>query len=255
MVHSSLSRIGNVEGGAEAVIEALLNAVTDDGTVIMPCYNSADSVFRDLKRDELIDLRKSTSATGKISEVFRTWPGVTRSSHPFSSACAWGKMAEYITRDHASDPNVCHTQSPVGRLIELKGRVIGIGIPLAQGLGVAHCLEDTWDGFPFDVHTTPCAVAYIDSQGEKINREVCRYDPKVARTRIDYPEGAWIGKKLTAHLKARAIMKPFRCGHANSWIMEAADLFEELKRLASKNVTMYLTENRLTAQNRDVENW
>ena len=37
MVHSSLSRIGNVVDGAATVIESLIKAVTPEGTVIMPC--------------------------------------------------------------------------------------------------------------------------------------------------------------------------------------------------------------------------
>jgi aminoglycoside 3-N-acetyltransferase len=255
MVHSSLSRIGNVEGGPATVIQSIIDIITSEGTLIMPCYNSAEIMLKDFKHGNLLDLRTSPSSTGKITDFFRTWPGVQRSSHPFSSSCAWGKQARYVTDGHALDPQVCHADSPVGRMLKLEGRIIGIGIPIAQGLGVAHYLEDTWDNFPFEVHTPPFPIRYIDASGKIVERELCRFDPEIARTRIDYPEGAWICEKLTRHLHKKGIYKPFRYGEADSWLMESVDLFNELKRLAVKGVTMYLTPDRLTDQNRDIENW
>lgn len=255
MVHSSLSRIGNVDGGAPAVIDSLIDLLTDEGTLIMPCYNSAESFLREFRHGNLLDLRTSPSATGKVTEVFRTRTGVLRSSHPFSSSCAMGKHAEYVTKGHDLAPEVCHASSPVGRLVELKGKVVGIGIPIAQGLGVAHYMEDTWDGFPFEVHTPELSVKYIDPSGKTVERKVCRFDPEIARTRIDRPEGAWICERLTAHLARKGILKRFKFGEAESWVMQADLLFEELKRLAARNVTIYLTEDKLTDENRDTENW
>jgi len=255
MVHSSLSRIGNVDGGAETVIRSFLDAVTVEGTIIMPCYNSAEAVLKEMRIGKYIDLRTSPSATGKITEAFRKWPNVFRSSHPFSSACALGKQAEYVTSGHAQGPSVCHTESPVGRLVKLQGKVIGIGIPIAQGLGVAHFLEDTWSEFPFEVHVPPRSIKYIDSIGHEVLRDIIRFDPIVSRTRIDHPEGSWICEKLTAHLEKNGILKAFHYGQADSWLMDSVELFDELKRLAAKGVTMYLTKDKLTIENSDVDNW
>ena len=39
MVHSSLSSLGHVEGGAETVIGALMEAVTEDGILLLPSFN------------------------------------------------------------------------------------------------------------------------------------------------------------------------------------------------------------------------
>ncbi|MFC1888530.1 AAC(3) family N-acetyltransferase [Thermodesulfobacteriota bacterium] len=255
MVHSSLSSVGNVGGGAETFIRGFQEAVSPGGTVLMPCYNSARDVIDGMKEGNITDLRTTPSATGTITEIFRKSPGVFRSSHPFSSVCAWGDKAEYITAGHADGAKVCHGSSPIGRLVELKGKVIGVGVPLAQGLGVHHYLEDTWEGFPFEVCAAPLPVKWIDNQGNIIKRTLCRYDPDVARTRIDHEEGQWIGVKLTAHLIRKGVMRRFQYGDADSWIMEADALYEELKRLAGKGVTMYLTEERLDNRNRDPEAW
>jgi aminoglycoside 3-N-acetyltransferase len=255
MVHSSLSSLGRVDGGAETVIAALLDAVGENGTILMPSYNSAERMIRDLKHGRMVDLRGQPGLTGAVSERFRRWPGVKRSSHPFSSVCALGPKAEFLTEDHAAGPEVCHAASPVGRLVELEGKVLGLGISIAQGLGVAHCVEDTWEGFPFEVHTAAFQVSYIDAEGQRITRHIRRFDPAVAKTRVDYPAGAWVREKLTAHFIRKGIMKTFPCGEAMAWVMPARPLYDELKRLAAKGVTMYLTPQKLTDENRDVGNW
>lgn len=255
MVHTSLSKLGHVDGGADAVIAGLIDVVSERGTILMPCYNSADQMIREMKRGRLIDLTSHPAVTGAVTERFRTWPNVVRSSHPFSSVCAWGAEAEFVTSGHADRPEVCHASSPVGRLVELDGRVIGLGISIAQGLGVAHCVEDTTDDFPIEVHTPAFEVSYIDSRGRQITRDVCRFDPIVSETRIDYPKGRWILDQLTRHLLRKSILTEFRCGSADAWVMPARPLFDELRRLAAKGVTMYLTPEQLTDRNRDVDKW
>ena len=42
MVHSSLSSFGHVLGGARTVIEALMEVVTPEGTLMMPSFNHGE---------------------------------------------------------------------------------------------------------------------------------------------------------------------------------------------------------------------
>jgi aminoglycoside 3-N-acetyltransferase len=255
MVHTSLSQLGNVSGGPDSVIQALVDVVGDGGTIMMPCYNSAEEMVRLMKQGSMIKLATQSCITGIVCERFRTWPGVLRSSHPFSSVCALGPKAEFVTGNHTDGPEVCHATSPVGRLVELEGKVIGLGINIAQGLGVAHCVEDTWEGFPFEVHTPPFEISYLDVSGQQVTRDICRFDPVVSETRVDYPAGQWIARKLTEHVTAKGIMRTFPCGVTQAWVMPALPLYDELKRLAAKGVTMYLTQKQLTDQNRDIDKW
>ena len=249
MVHSSLSRIGNVDGGAETVIKSLIGTVTPGGTIMMPCYGSAEDVQQGMKEGRFVDLRTSKSVTGKITEVFRTWPEVVRSSHPFSSVCAWGAQAEYITSRHATNPYVCHAESPVGRTVELNVKVVGIGVTIAVGMAAGHYLEDTYDAFPFEVHSLPFQVKYIDSAGNAVTREVVRYDPLISARRIDHVGGEWIREMLTKHFTRVGILRWFRFGNADSWVMEAQPLCAELKRLAQKGITMYLARDEWKSMN------
>jgi hypothetical protein len=105
------------------------------------------------------------------------------------------------------------------------------------------------------VHDDPFEVHYIDAEGQHVRRPVIRYSPEVARTRIDHPQGRWINDRLTEHLTRRGILVPFRMGNAEAWVMGANPLYHELKRLAGKNVTMYLTESALDDGNRDPSDW
>jgi aminoglycoside 3-N-acetyltransferase len=95
--HSSLSSMGTVLGGPEAVIAGFLDAVAPDGTVAVPTLSQRD---RD-RRFETWDIRRSPSDVGLITETFRLRPDAIRSDHPTHSVATIGPRAEELTRDHA----------------------------------------------------------------------------------------------------------------------------------------------------------
>ena len=92
MVHTALSKVGFIPGGAQAMIEALLDVLGPGGTLVMPAFSASitDPQFWTNPpvpeewwptiREETpaYDGRKTpTRMLGIVAELFRTWPGVT----------------------------------------------------------------------------------------------------------------------------------------------------------------------------------
>lgn len=135
LVHSALSSIGYVEGGADSVIDALCEAVGEEGTIVMSTLTGWFHPF---------DAATSPSAVGGISEVFRRRPGVLRSLHPVHSVAAFGKHAAEITAGHEDCPTGCGEGTPYLKLRELGGKAMLLGVDMDRNT-IMHSLEELID--------------------------------------------------------------------------------------------------------------
>ncbi|MYB75861.1 MAG: AAC(3) family N-acetyltransferase [Chloroflexi bacterium] len=135
LVHSSLRSFGYVQGGADTVIDALLETVGASGTVLVPTLT-----FTVLKSwPHLFSVSKTPSSTGRITETLRQRKEAVRSGHPVSSAAAIGSQAAYLTAAHRDTP--CGPDSPYFRLYELGGKVVFFGASLGSN-SAFHCAEE-----------------------------------------------------------------------------------------------------------------
>lgn len=135
-VHSSYKSLGPVAGGAEAVIEALGDAVGPCGLVAMPSFHLIE---RD-QRHRRWDPATTPSTVGWLTEVFRTVPGTVRSDHYSHSVAARGAGAAALVADHrrcegqespwdlAPWGRTYGAHSPMVRLYRNGGRLLMLGV-------------------------------------------------------------------------------------------------------------------------------
>lgn len=146
IVHSSLSSLGWVCGGPVAIIQALQDVLTTEGTLIMPAHTSnvsdpeewgnpaiPESWWASV-REEMPAFDPAMTPTyfmGQIAETFRSFPGVKRSNHPRYSFAAWGNHRNRIIHNHSLDYGMGH-KSPLGAIYQLGGHVLMIGTGYGQ---------------------------------------------------------------------------------------------------------------------------
>jgi aminoglycoside 3-N-acetyltransferase len=127
-VHSSLSSFGHVEGGADTVIDALLETVEVQGNVVMSTHSA--NLSEDKRTPEMIAMGVSwlfkilpynpdtaPVRTGTIPETFRKRKGVIRGSDPSNSVAALGPKARKLSEGWH-------------KVLELDGYILLLGVGL-----------------------------------------------------------------------------------------------------------------------------
>lgn len=156
-VHASMRSIGAVEGGAPAVIKALLSAISTDGLLGMPGFtedavvsdtlprSTADRLAREAAVPGYEPLKSPTHGMGAIAETFRTWPGTRRSAHPVVSICLNGPDVDEFLEPHQL-AWATGAQTPLGHLrnrAQMKMLLVGVGWNRCTALHTAESLAKT----------------------------------------------------------------------------------------------------------------
>lgn len=184
LVHSSLKRLGPVEGpgaqsGAGAVLGALSAAVGDSGTLLMPTHtwgtvNAQQPVF---------DVRRTPSHVGWLSEFLRLQPGVVRSLHPTHSVAGRGPRASFFIAGQLDAATPCPPESPYGRLMRNGGRILFLGVNLGCNTTL-HALEEE-AGLPGLFRPEPVTYAIMDEEGVVHERRHARHTDGIPRHFVD----------------------------------------------------------------------
>jgi aminoglycoside 3-N-acetyltransferase len=116
LVHSAMSRIGNVSGGAAAVVDAFLEVLGPRGTIAVPTFPFKGSMLAHVRSDPDFDVDETPSLMGAITEEVRTRPGALRSLEPTHPVAALGPRAAFLVEDHVNCEGSCDAHSPLYRL-------------------------------------------------------------------------------------------------------------------------------------------
>jgi len=122
IVHSSYSSLGVVEGGPEAVVDSLIEAVGPIGNLVLPTFNYTGNIA-----EPHFDPSVVPCLTGVIPELGRRRPDAVRSLHPTHSMTVFGPDAVELTKNHMSFRTV-GPGSPIDRLAKIGGKVLLMGV-------------------------------------------------------------------------------------------------------------------------------
>jgi aminoglycoside N3'-acetyltransferase len=201
LVHMSYRAVRPVEGGPEGVIDALLAAVGETGTVVMPSWTDTD--------DEVFDplVSRSNADLGATPDLFWRRPGARRGNHPFAFA-ALGAMAGAITADPLPLPPH-RLESAVGRVLELGGQILLLGVGHDSNTTIH--LAEALSGVPYGV---PKHITVLEN-GRPL--------------RIDYLENDHCCKRFTfadSWLRERGLQREGTIGNATARLIRSRDVLE-----------------------------
>jgi len=142
IVHSSLSKIGFVSGGAQRVVQALKKVLGSDGTLVMPTHStdvsdpaewhnpSVPKFWIEALQETMPAFEPDKMPTfymGKVVECFMMNDDVIRSNHPKVSFAAWGKDSDEITNNHPLNHGM-GIGTPMHKVYQKDGYVLLIGV-------------------------------------------------------------------------------------------------------------------------------
>jgi aminoglycoside 3-N-acetyltransferase len=246
-IHSSMSKLGYIEGGATTVVNALRNVIVEehDGTIAVPTFSMSGGMADTLRAGEIFDLRNTPSGTGQITELIRRQPDARRSLHPTHSVAAIGPRAAWLVDSHHLDQRSFGAASPFARLIDADGFILGLGVDLGP-VTFYHVVEDLGP-FPIDVYTSdsPIVAKCLDQGGRKIELKVMAHDPSVSVTRIDRSNGAAIRSYMTTVFENAAGLTWHQIGDGRMWLVSVRRLYECLDRMKDRGITIYASEEEV----------
>lgn len=211
LVHSSLSALGYVSGGAETVVQGLLSALGEDGSLLMPAL-SYEHVHAGQSR---FDVRLTPSNIGAVAEHFRTRPGTRRSVHPTHSVCGVGKRAEEMLAEHFLDQTPCGEHSPFRRMRQVGGQILFLGCGMRPNTSM-HGVEELAEA-PYLFSGTVAYVLVLED-GRELAMECRRHAFRGWGQRYERMgpllegDGLQVGQVLQAEVHILEAEKMWACG-------------------------------------------
>jgi len=220
LVHSSLRAVRPVEGGADAVVDALLDVVGEEGLLVVPTFTYDSERFDGTE----------PARTGAIAEAARRRDEAVRSMHPTYSVAAIGAGAEGLCRDHELRPGT-DVDTPLDRLASSGGAVLL--------LGVGHVANTTVHVGEFHANAAYLTIPFDPSWPRE---HVVAVSPSEER-RVGYDRFPGCSRSfglVERGLRARAAVRDGKIGGALVQLIDSRAIIDETVELLDEDPTALL---------------
>ena len=127
MIHSSLKKVGQIDGGGDTLLDAFCDYLGESGLLVIPCHTWG--TIKDY--DNLFDINLPSNL-GVLPNLFRVRKGVYRSMHPTHSMCAFGKDAKAFVQGEVGNDCFCGDNGCMNKLLKMGGKVLLMGVSLTS---------------------------------------------------------------------------------------------------------------------------
>lgn len=165
LIHSSMKAIGQVEGGADTVLD-VFSEYLEDGLLILPTHT-----WKQMNDDyPLFDPKTEPCCVGILPELFRQRNGVFRSLHPTHSLAAKGKDAKSFTEGEEKFDTPCNRQGCYGKLYDRNAKILLLGVGFNRNTFL-HGVEE-WLNIPKRLEDFYKNLAILMADGSVVERPV-----------------------------------------------------------------------------------
>ena len=224
VVHSSLKSFGEVEGGPDSVVAAVIDVVGPEGLIIMPLYRSSADANGDLVR---VPEPGAKVTTGAIPAAFARRPDVRLAPNPQYTFALYGRDAEWYARKFSPLMFPYGFDQPLCCLRERRGWILQLGVNDSQNTAI-HAVEEVAD---------PAYLAVKKSQSRLTVDEFFAMPVEARRESLEKhragPRRLFV--TCTPLIEQAGIRRVAMIGRGRAALTDAAAMFDVLGESFSRN--------------------
>lgn len=229
-VHTSLKAVGEIEGGGETLLSALIDFFAKDGGLLCVPTHTWNS--------DIYDRRKSDSCIGVLPQLAAAHPDAVRTLHPTHSMAVFGdskKIEKFVNMEEFADtpanPRGCY-----GKIYEQDGYVLLIGVGQDKNTYL-HCVEEMLDT-PNRLTEYKVERRIVHKDGREEKRFLYWFDNIIPDVSVYFP-------KFEEAFRYYDCIEDGRIGNATVQICSARKMFEVVEKIYKNNHFGELLDNNL----------
>ncbi len=223
LMHSSMKSIGEVEGGADTVLDALSDYMAE-GLLVLPTHTWS-SINAEHPR---FYVKSSPVCVGILPELFRKRPNVVRSLHPTHSVAALGRDAISFTSGDEQFDTPCSRGSAWGKLLDRKATILLVGVDLRRNTYI-HGIEE-WVDIPGRLTDNHEQLYTVLEDGTEIAV------PSRRHCGLSWSEHFW---KVEEVLEREGALYRGKLGDADVMVCDAVRQYEVLSEMLKRNPDLF----------------
>jgi aminoglycoside 3-N-acetyltransferase len=225
MVHSSMKAIGDVEGGADAVLDALIEVVKD-GLLLLPTHTWSTVI----ESQPYYNPKTEPACVGILPNLFLKREAVVRSLHPTHSVAAYGKRAAEYTAGEENTQTPCPRNGCWGRLYDEKAKILFLGASLKTNTYI-HSIEE-WNSIPSRLARRKSTMFIVLPTGGELKISMRRHDHPSLDVSKQYD-------KVEELLMDSKACKTGKIGDANCYLLDAVKTGDEITALLKNDPDVF----------------